>query len=73
MGDTERTPCLETSVSKYLNKGMHLVYLDQCILSRFLEKPENEQWRDLRQIILKGNHPGFDRSNPRAYRATPCP
>jgi hypothetical protein len=42
-------------MSKYLKNGMHLVYLDQCVLSRFLEKPENEQWRDLREILLKGN------------------
>jgi hypothetical protein len=42
-------------MSKYLNKGMHLVYLDQCIISRFLEKPENEQWRELRNLVLKGN------------------
>src|SRR6266404_3739211 len=42
-------------MSKYLNKGMHLVYLDQCILSRFLEAPENEQWRELRNLVLKGN------------------
>ena len=34
---------------------MYLVYLDQCILSRFLETPKNETWRDLREIILKGN------------------
>ena len=34
---------------------MSLVYLDQCVISRFLEKPENEQWRCLREIILKGN------------------
>jgi len=34
---------------------MHLVYLDQCILSRFLEAPENEQWRELRNLVLKGN------------------
>src|SRR5437773_1636908 len=34
---------------------MYLVYLDQCILSRFLERPENEPWCDLREIILKGN------------------
>jgi hypothetical protein len=42
-------------MSKYLNKGMRLVYLDQCILSRFLEKPENEQWRELCNLVLKGN------------------
>lgn len=42
-------------MSKYLKSGMHLVYLDQCVLSRFLEKPENDQWRDLREIVLKGN------------------
>jgi hypothetical protein len=34
---------------------MHLVYLDQCVLSRFLEKPENEQWRKLREVVLAGN------------------
>src|SRR5438552_13059447 len=42
-------------MSKYLNKGMHLVYLDQCVLSRFLEKPENEQWQELCNLLLKGN------------------
>jgi len=42
-------------MSKYLKNGMHLVYLDQCVISRFLEKPQNEQWRDLREIVLKGN------------------
>jgi len=34
---------------------MYLVYLDQCVLSRFLEKSKNEAWRDLRETILKGN------------------
>jgi hypothetical protein len=43
------------AMSKYLKKGMHLVYLDQCVVSRFLEKPENARWRDLREIILRGN------------------
>lgn len=42
-------------MSKYLKNGMHLVYLDQCVVSRFLEKSANEQWRDLRDIVLKGN------------------
>src|SRR5688572_12234629 len=42
-------------MSKYLKSGMHLVYLDQCVISRFLEKPENDQWSDLREIVLKGN------------------
>jgi len=34
---------------------MHLTYLDQCVVSRFLQKPENDPWRDLRETILKGN------------------
>jgi len=34
---------------------MHLVYLDQCAISRFLPKPDNEQWRKLRDVVLKGN------------------
>jgi hypothetical protein len=55
VGDTEKTPCRETSVSKYLKKGMHLVYLDQCVLSRFLDKPKNQQWIELRDLVLKGN------------------
>src|ERR1035441_1135714 len=42
-------------VSKYLNKGMQLVYLDQCVISRFLSKPENHQWLELRNLVLKGN------------------
>ena len=42
-------------VSKYLNKGMQLVYLDQCVISRFLSKPENHQWLELRDLVLKGN------------------
>jgi hypothetical protein len=48
-------PTVDVPMSKYLKNGMQLVYLDQCVLSRFLEKPENEQWRNLREIILKGN------------------
>ncbi len=42
-------------MSKYLQNGMHLTYLDQCVVSRFLQKPENDPWRDLRETILKGN------------------
>ncbi|MEI6077586.1 MAG: hypothetical protein WCS94_18540 [Verrucomicrobiota bacterium] len=42
-------------MSKYLKKGMHLVYLDQCVLSRFLDTPKNQQWLELRDLILKGN------------------
>jgi hypothetical protein len=42
-------------MSKYLDKGMHLVYLDQCVPSRFLPKPENEQWLELRDSVLKGH------------------
>ena len=44
-----------TFMSKYLKNGMHLVYLDQCVVSRFLDKSENECWRDLRELVLKGN------------------
>ncbi len=42
-------------MSKYLNNGMLLVYLDQCVVSRFLDKPENQQWLELRNLLLKGN------------------
>jgi hypothetical protein len=55
VGDTEKPSRCKTSVSKYLKKGMHLVYLDQCVLTRFLEKPENEHWLELRHLVLKGN------------------
>lgn len=34
---------------------MHLVYLDQCAVSRFLPTSGNEQWRELRDVVLKGN------------------
>jgi hypothetical protein len=34
---------------------MLLVYLDQCVLSRFLDKPGNQQWLELRNLVLKGN------------------
>ena len=34
---------------------MHLVYLDQCAISRFLPTLGNEQWRELRDVVLKGN------------------
>ena len=46
---------VDRPMSKYLKNGMHLVCLDQCVISRFLDKPENEQWRDLCQTILKGS------------------
>lgn len=42
-------------MSKYLNKGMRLVYLDQCVISRFLPNPKNEDWRELCGLVLKGN------------------
>jgi hypothetical protein len=42
-------------VSKYLKSGMHLVYLDQCFVSHFLGEPENQQWLELRNLVLKGN------------------
>ncbi len=32
-----------------------MVYLDQCVISRFLPKPENEQWLELRDLVLKGH------------------
>ncbi len=53
--DLFQTFNVAADVSKYLTKGMHLVYLDQCVLSRFLETPKNTQWCDLCEIILKGN------------------
>ena len=34
---------------------MRLVYLDQCVLSRFLDKPKNQQWLELSDLVLKGN------------------
>src|ERR1035437_8057236 len=42
-------------VSKYLNKGMQLVYLEQCVISRFFSNPDNQQWLELRDLVLKGN------------------
>lgn len=42
-------------MSKFLEKGMCLVYLDQCAISRFLPNAGNESWRDLRDVVLKGN------------------
>lgn len=32
-----------------------MVYLDQCAISLFLPTPGNEQWRELRDVVLKGN------------------
>lgn len=34
---------------------MWLVYLDQCVISRFLNREENALWRELRDIVLSGN------------------
>ena len=34
---------------------MHLVYLDQCVLSRFLDRPQNQQWHELRGLLMQGN------------------
>src|ERR1035437_7934840 len=42
-------------MSKYLKNGMHLIYLDQCFLSQFLGKPEDQQWLNLRNLVLDGN------------------
>ena len=45
----------QSEKSKFLKNGMYLVYLDQCVLSRFLEKAENQPWRELRELVLIGN------------------
>jgi hypothetical protein len=42
-------------VSKYLSRGMHLVYLDQCVVSRLISRPENEPWADVRAAILEAH------------------
>ncbi len=31
---------------------MHLVYLDQCVVSRLLPRPRNESWREVRAAIF---------------------
>lgn len=35
-----------------MDGGMHLVYLDQCVVSRLVSRPENEPWREARAAIL---------------------
>jgi hypothetical protein len=42
-------------VSKYLTRGMHLVYLDQCVVSRLVSRPENEPWQGMRAAILEAH------------------
>ncbi len=42
-------------MSKYLKHGMLLLYLDQCVLSRFLATSENEKWRELCDVISRGS------------------
>lgn len=42
-------------MSKYLTDGMHLVYLDQCVVSRLVSRPGNEPWREVRAAILKAH------------------
>ncbi len=50
-------------MSKYLKTGLHFVYLDQCVLSRFLTSPQNEPSRDLRELIQRGHvNPSVDLS-----------
>jgi hypothetical protein len=39
-------------MSKYLKGKMRLVYLDQCVVSRLIQKPENEPWKELRDTIF---------------------
>jgi hypothetical protein len=39
-------------VGKFLTGAMQLVYLDQCAISRFVPKPGNEAWRELRDAII---------------------
>jgi hypothetical protein len=41
--------------SKYLGRGMFLLYLDQCAISRFLDDEKNEEWSEIRSLILRGN------------------
>jgi hypothetical protein len=31
---------------------MHLVYLDQCVVSRLIDRPHNESWAEVREAIL---------------------
>jgi hypothetical protein len=40
-------------VSNYLSHGMQLIYLDQCVVSRLVVRPENEAWRDVRVAIFE--------------------
>src|ERR1700730_15786292 len=41
--------------SKYLERGMFLLYLDQCAISRFLDGKKNEEWSEVRSLVLWGN------------------
>ena len=34
---------------------MHLVYLDQCVVSRLVSRPGNEPWHDVRAAILEAH------------------
>lgn len=39
-------------MGKYLTHGMQMVYLDQCVVSRLLERPHNEPWAEVRAAIF---------------------
>jgi len=40
--------------SKYLENGMHLLYLDQCVTSRLVQANEDAGWREVRILLEKG-------------------
>jgi hypothetical protein len=40
--------------SRYLERGMFLLYLDQCSISRFLDGKKNEEWSEVRSLVLWG-------------------
>lgn len=42
-------------MGKYFTGGMHLVYLDQCVISRLIDKPENNRWQELRAALFHGH------------------
>jgi hypothetical protein len=42
-------------MGKHLTGQMHLIYLDQCVISRLIHKPENEPWSELRAAIFDGH------------------
>lgn len=50
--------CACSIVSKYLTRGMHLVYFDQCVVSRLVSRPANESWQEMRAAILRAHKVG---------------